>query len=86
MQDNNEESIYKREERSDQLIPKRKERDEEQEWEPEFEEIEGIEPEQDDVTPQGSTSVHSRGPPKPKRRKSPCEQVMLNSTLDGRCC
>jgi hypothetical protein len=41
------------------LILERKERDEEQEWELESEEIEGIELEQDDVTSQGSTSVHS---------------------------
>jgi hypothetical protein len=48
-------------------------------------EIEGIDNEQDDVTPLGSTFVCSRGPPRPKRRKSPCEQVILNSTLVGRC-
>jgi hypothetical protein len=86
MQDSSEESIYKWEERSDRLIPKREERDEEREWELEFEEIEGIELEQDDVMPRGSTSVHSRGPFRPKRRKSPYEQVMLNSTSVGRCC
>jgi hypothetical protein len=51
MQDNTKESIREWEERSDQLIPEREERDEEREWEPESEEIEGIEPKQDDVTP-----------------------------------
>jgi hypothetical protein len=74
MQDNNEESIHEREERSDQLICEREEWDEEQEWELEFEEIEGIELEQNDVTPRSSTSVRSQGHPRPKKRKSPCEQ------------
>ncbi len=59
MQDNSEESIREREEGSDQLIPKREERDEKQKWELESEEIEGIEPKQYDVTPQGSTFVRS---------------------------
>jgi hypothetical protein len=52
----------------------------------EFEEIEGIDNEQDDVTPQGSTSVHTQRSPRPKKCKSPCKQVMLNSTSIGRCC
>ncbi len=86
MQDNSEESIREWEEGRDQLIAEREEWDEKGEWEPKFEEIEGIEPKQDDVTPQGSTSVRSQGPPRPKRHKSPCEQVMLNSTLVVRCC
>jgi hypothetical protein len=86
MQENSEEFIYKQDDGSDQLIPEREERDEEWEWELESEEVEGIELEQDDVTPQGSTYVRSRGPPRPKRHKSPCEQVMLNSTSISRCC
>jgi hypothetical protein len=86
MQDNNEESIREREEGSDQLIPKREERDEKREWELESKDIEGIESEQDDITLRCSTSMHSRGPPRSKRHKSPCEQVMLNSTSIGRCC
>ncbi len=86
MQDNNEKSICEWEERSGQLIHEKEEQDEEQEWELEFEKIEGIDNEQDDVTPRSSTSVHSRKPPRPKRHKSPCEQVMLNSTSIGRCC
>ncbi len=51
MQDNSEESIRKWEEGSDQLICDREERDEKWEWEPKFEKIEGIKPEQDNVTP-----------------------------------
>jgi hypothetical protein len=51
MQDNSEESIRKWEERSDQLIHEKEERDEKWEWESKFEEIEGIELEQDNVTP-----------------------------------
>jgi hypothetical protein len=47
MQDNSEESIRKWEEGSDQLIREREERDEKWEWEPKFEEIEGIKPEQE---------------------------------------
>jgi hypothetical protein len=39
------------------LIHEREEQDEELEWEPKFEEIEGIDNKQDDVTPQGATSV-----------------------------
>jgi hypothetical protein len=73
MQDNNEESIREWEERSNQLIREREEWDEEWEWEPKSKEIEGINNEQDDVMPLGSTSVCSRRPPRPKRRKSPCE-------------
>jgi len=86
MQDSSEESIREREEGSDQLICEREERDEEWEWELESEEIEGIELEQDDVKPQGSTSMHSQGPLRPKKRKSHYEHVMLNSTLVGKCC
>jgi len=86
MQDNNEESIHEWEERSNQLICEREERDEEWEWELEFEEIEGIDNEQDDVTPQGSISMLSQRSPRPNRHKSPCEQVMLNSTSVSRCC
>jgi hypothetical protein len=59
MQDNSEESIREWEEGSDRLIPKREKRDEEREWELEYEEIEGIEAKQDDVTPRGSTSMRS---------------------------
>jgi hypothetical protein len=44
-------SIRKRKEGSDQLIHEREERDEEQEWEPNVEDIEGIDNEQDNVTP-----------------------------------
>jgi hypothetical protein len=51
MQDNSGEFIYEREERSDQLIPKKEEQDEEREWDPKSEEIEGIEPKQNDVMP-----------------------------------
>ncbi len=58
---------------------------EEQKWELESEDIEGIDNEQDDVTPQGSTSIRSQGPPKPERRESPYEEVMLNSNSIGRC-
>ncbi len=86
MQDNSEQPIHEREEGSDELIHEREEWDEEREWEPKFEEIKGIDNEQDDVTARGSTFVCSRGPPKPKRHKSPCEQVMLNLTSVGRCC
>jgi hypothetical protein len=42
MQDNSEESICEWEERSDQLIHEREERDEEWEWESKSEKIEGI--------------------------------------------
>jgi hypothetical protein len=41
------------------LIHEKEEQDEEREWELEFEKIEGIDNEQDDVTPRSSTSVHS---------------------------
>ncbi len=51
MQDISEKSIRELEEGSDQVIPEREEQDEKREWELEFEKIEGIEPEQDDVTP-----------------------------------
>jgi hypothetical protein len=47
------------------LICEKEERNEEREWEPESKKIEGIDNEQDDVTPQGSTSMHFRGPPRP---------------------
>jgi hypothetical protein len=30
--------------------------------------------------PQGSTSMRSQGPPRPKRHWKPCEQVLVNST------
>jgi hypothetical protein len=46
-------------ERSNELIHEREERDEEREWEPESEEIKGIDNEQDDVMPRGSTSMNS---------------------------
>jgi len=86
MQDNSEESIHEREEGNDQLIRRKEEQDEKREWELGSKEIEGIEHEQDGVMPQGSTFVCSPKPPRPKRRKSPCEQVMLNSISVGRCC
>ncbi len=49
--------IHEQEERNDQLIREKEEQNEEHEWEPKFEKIEGIDNEQDDVTPQGSTSM-----------------------------
>ncbi len=47
------------------MICEKEEQDEKQEWELESKKNEGINNEQDDVMPQGSTSVCSRGPPRP---------------------